>query len=111
MFSWRGLPRVALVPRLPWATIVNPYGVLSWRALRARRWARARRGEVALAAESARRPFGELCWPAECVPHRPNEHLHSEPSSRHGAAVRERGARGVGRAAARRSGATAERSN
>jgi hypothetical protein len=27
-----------------------------------------------------KRHSGELCWPAECEPHRPNEHLHSEPS-------------------------------
>jgi len=32
-------------------------------------------GGVALAAESARWPFGELCSPAECAPHRPNWHL------------------------------------
>lgn len=26
-----------------------------------------------------KRHSGELCWRAECEPHRPNEHLHSEP--------------------------------
>ena len=34
-----------------------------------RRWRWSRR----------KRHSGELCWPAECEPHRPNEHLHSEP--------------------------------
>jgi hypothetical protein len=50
-------------------------------------------GGVALAAEVragralTRWPYGELCWPAECEPHRPKEHLHSEPRLRHGAAM------------------------
>ena len=39
-------------------------------------------GGVALAAESAKPPSGELCWRADC-----KEHLHSEPPVRHGAAV------------------------
>ena len=68
-------------PGLPSET---PSEFCRWRALRARRFGC---GGVALAAESARRPSGELCWPAECEPHRPNEHLHSEPPTRHGAAV------------------------
>ena len=48
---------------------------------------------MALAAEAragralTRWPYGELCWPAECEPHGPNEHLHSEPPTRHAAAL------------------------
>ena len=58
-------------------------------------------GGVALAAgvragrALTRWPYGELCWSAECEPHGPDEHLHSEPRMRHGAALGECEARAV----------------
>ena len=82
----RGVPGVALVPRLPRATFLNP-----WRGFRdgAHGVREFLGGGVALATESARWPYGELCWPAVGT-----EHLHREPRLRHGAAfVRARSAR------------------
>ena len=58
---------------------LKPDGVLGWLALCVRGCCG---GGVALAAESAKPPSGELCWPADC-----KEHLHSEPRLRHGAAL------------------------
>ena len=63
--AWRGPPGARRQALESGCASIRTEGLLA--AERRWRWRRRKRHS------------GELCWRAECEPHRPNEHLHSKP--------------------------------